>query len=120
MRRLVEVAQQDLLIVQRERLHGCARLEHRLRGFERVAVLQRVLLEGHHRELLREALSGILRRCEVARALEDVCVVRRRPVVVRDDPVRFPDEHHEVGEEQKRVEAPRLVPRRVQRGRQLA
>ena len=46
-------------------------------------------------------------------------VVRRRPVVVREVPVRLPDQHHEVREEQERVDAPLRCARRVHRRRQV-
>src|SRR3546814_6378435 len=58
---VVEVAQRDLLVVQRERVDE-ARLDHRLGGLEGVAVLERVILEGDDRELLLQALVGVLRR----------------------------------------------------------
>ena len=69
---LVQVAEQDLLVVQSGNSVDGSGLEHRLRGLERVAVLQRVLLERHRGELLAQALRGVLRRHEVERALEDV------------------------------------------------
>ena len=64
----------------------------------------------------RSRSVGVLRRHEVERALEDVGVVRGRPVVVREVPARLPDQEHEVGEEDERVDAPGLVAGRVQRG----
>src|SRR4051812_15523643 len=51
LRRLVEVAQHDLLVTQRE-LGDHAGLEHRLRGLQRVGVLEAVLLERDDGELL--------------------------------------------------------------------
>src|SRR5262249_23865326 len=118
-RSLVEMAQQDLLVVEREGADGRARLEHALGGFERVAVLERVCLERDAGKLLCQAFATVLRRREVARPFEDVCVVGRRPVVVRDHPVLFPNEQHEVREEEERVEAPRPMAGWVERGGKL-
>src|SRR6516165_12300893 len=57
LRRLVQVPEQNLLVVQRKAPDRCVGLEHRLGRLERVAVLQRVLLERHDGELLGEALA---------------------------------------------------------------
>ena len=51
----VQLAQQDLLVVQREARDRAATRCMRLRGLERVAVLQRVLLERDRRQLLARA-----------------------------------------------------------------
>ena len=114
----MEEAQQDLLVVQRE-LGDNPGLEHGLGGLEGVAVLEAVLLERHDGHLLGQALPSGPRRYEVARALEDVGVVGRRPVVVREHPIRFPDQHHEVGEEEERVQSPGRVTSGVQPRGQL-
>ena len=53
----VQVAAEDLLVVQRERVHRRVGFEHRLRGLERVAVLQGVFLERHDCVLLREPFT---------------------------------------------------------------
>ena len=68
-------------------------------------------------ELVGQPLASRLGRHEVEGRLEDVGVVRRRPVVVREVPVRGPDQDHEVGEEQERVGAPRRMAGRVDRRR---
>src|SRR5438270_6346511 len=76
--RLVQEPEQNLLVVQGELRDG-AGLEHRLRRLQSVAVLQAVLLEGHDGHLLGQPFARRLRRDEVARAFEEVGVVRRRP-----------------------------------------
>ena len=53
---LVQVAEQDLLVVERELGDG-SRLEHPLGRLEGVAVLQRVLLERDGGELLAQPLA---------------------------------------------------------------
>ena len=54
---LVQVAAEDLLVVERE-CGNHSRLQHDLRRLERVAVLQRVLLERHRRHLLRQPFAA--------------------------------------------------------------
>src|SRR5207237_736001 len=68
---------------------GDAGLEQGSRGVSGVAFAQAVLLECHDGYLLGQSFARGLRRHEVARAFEDVGVVRCRPVVVREDPVRL-------------------------------
>ena len=88
---VVQVPQQDLLVTQREPRRP-PRLQHRLRGLEGVAVLQRELLERDRGQLLPHPVRARLGRREVQRALEDVLVVGGRPVVVGQVPARLPDQ----------------------------
>ena len=72
----VQVAQQDLLVAQRE-VGDDPGADLRLGGLQGVGVLERVLLERHRGQFLGEPLAEVLRRHEVEVGLEDVLVHRR-------------------------------------------
>ena len=83
MRGHVQVAQQDLLIAQRE-VGDDPGADLSLGGLQRVGVLERVL-ERHRGQFLRQALTEVGRRHEAQVSLEDVLVHGGRPVVVTSE-----------------------------------
>src|SRR5262249_301023 len=117
--RLVEVAHEDLLIVE-GKLAERALLESHLRAVERSHVLQTVLLERERGVLVRQALAGAPRGHEVEVGLEHVRVVRRRPVSVRDEPTALVDQDLEIREDLEIVDAPAGDARRVDARKLLA
>src|SRR5262245_16678750 len=103
--RLVEVTHEDLLVVERELAEGPL-LQSHLRTVERPGVLKTVLLERERGVLVREALARVSRGHEVEITFEDVRVVRRGPVTVRDVPAALVDQDLEVREDLEVIDAP--------------
>ena len=115
----MQVPKQHFLVAVEE-LVDRARLDHRLGGLQGVGVLQSVFLERHRGQLLRDTFPGGTRRREVDVALEDVGVVRRRPVVIGQIPALPPEQDDEVGEQLKRIQTPRTAFGGVEADRHLA